>query len=146
VAVLGLHDGAMVEHGGSPEWGLVCAMAYGFQQFRAQIKAGVEGSSPRGIPCNVGHWKVACGSEDSALALSIGGRELQGVVSTGSSPNGCGTASASSSGSHHGPKHCQEAALCVGVAARVLLIFVKIPHQGLPIYRGFAPQSCIARI
>jgi hypothetical protein len=24
--------------------------------------------------------------------------------------------------------------------------FARIPHEGLPIYRGFAPRSCIARI
>jgi hypothetical protein len=34
-------------------------------------------------------------------------------------PNRCGTTSASSSGSRHGPKHRREAALCVGAAARV---------------------------
>jgi hypothetical protein len=30
---LGLHGGAMAERGGSPEWGLECAMAYGSQRF-----------------------------------------------------------------------------------------------------------------
>jgi hypothetical protein len=29
-AALGLHSGAMAERGGSPEWGPVCAMVYGF--------------------------------------------------------------------------------------------------------------------
>jgi hypothetical protein len=29
-AALGLHSGAMAEHGGSPEWGLACAMVCGF--------------------------------------------------------------------------------------------------------------------
>jgi hypothetical protein len=62
---------------------------------------------------------VACDSKDSAPILSHGGRELQGVESTGPSPNGWGTASASSSGSHRGPKYCRVAALCVGVAAKV---------------------------
>jgi hypothetical protein len=109
----------MAECGGSPEQGLACATAFGFGQFRAQIKAGVEGSSPRGFPANGDHQKMACSSKDSALALGNGGRELQGAVSTGSSPNGCNTASASSSGSRHGPKHRREVALCVGAAARV---------------------------
>jgi hypothetical protein len=49
----GLHGGAMAERGGSPEWGLVCAMVYGFQRFQAQIKVEVEGSSPLGIPQHV---------------------------------------------------------------------------------------------
>jgi hypothetical protein len=40
------HGGAMAECGGSPERGLACSMAFNFGQFRAQIKAGVEGSSP----------------------------------------------------------------------------------------------------
>jgi hypothetical protein len=62
---------------------------------------------------------MACDGKDSAVALGNSGRELQGAISTGSSPNGCGTASASSLGSHHGPKHRQEAVLCVGAAARV---------------------------
>jgi hypothetical protein len=62
---------------------------------------------------------VACDCKDSALVLGNGRRELQGLESTGSSPNGCGKASASSSGSHCGPKHRRVAALCVGVAARV---------------------------
>jgi hypothetical protein len=101
--VLGLHSGALVERGGSPEWGLACATAYGFGRFRAQIKAGVEGSSPRGIPGNGGYQKMACGGKDSALALNNGRRELQWSVSTGSSPNVCSTASASSSGSRCGP-------------------------------------------
>jgi hypothetical protein len=118
-AVLGLHGGAMAERGGSSEWRLVCTMAYSFRRFWAQIKVGVEGSSPRGIPNNGGHRKMACGSKGSALALSNDGRELQGAVSAGSSPNGCSTASTSSSGSHHGPKHSREAALCVGVVSRV---------------------------
>jgi hypothetical protein len=94
-------------------------MAFGFGQFWAQIKAGVEGSSPRGFLANGDHRKKACSGKDSALALDNGGRELQGAVSTGSSPNGCGTASASSSGSRRGPKHRREAALCVGAVARV---------------------------
>jgi hypothetical protein len=109
----------MAEHGGSPEWGLACATAFDFGRFRAQIKTGVEGSSPRGFSANGGHWKMACGGKDSTLALSNGRRELQGAISTGSSPNGCDIASASSSGSHRGPKHRREAALCVGAAARV---------------------------
>jgi hypothetical protein len=96
----------MAERSGSPEQGLACATAFGFGQFRAQIKAGVEGSSPRGFPANGGHRKMACGDKDPALALDNGGRELQGAVSTSSSPNGCGTASASSSGSRRCPKHC----------------------------------------
>jgi hypothetical protein len=50
---LGLHGGAMTERGGSPEWALACATVYGFQRFRAQIKAEVEGFSPRGIPQHV---------------------------------------------------------------------------------------------
>jgi hypothetical protein len=109
----------MAECGGSPERGLACATAFGFGQFRAQIKAGVEGSSPRGFPANGDHRKKACGGKDLALALGNGGRELQGAVSTGSSPNGCDTVSASSSGSHRGPNHRREVALCVGAATRV---------------------------
>jgi hypothetical protein len=62
---------------------------------------------------------VACDSKDSTLVLGNGGRELQGVESTGSSPNGCGIVLASSSGSHRGLKHRREVALCVGAAARV---------------------------
>jgi hypothetical protein len=31
--VLGLHGSAMAERGGSPEWGLACAMVCDFQQF-----------------------------------------------------------------------------------------------------------------
>jgi hypothetical protein len=62
---------------------------------------------------------MACNEKDSAVALGNGGRELQGAVSTGSLPNGCGTALASSLGSRRGPKHRREAALCVGVVARV---------------------------
>jgi hypothetical protein len=62
---------------------------------------------------------VACGGMDSAFALGNGGRELQGAISTRSSPNGCGTVSGSSSDSRHGPKSRQEAALCVGVVTRV---------------------------
>jgi hypothetical protein len=54
---------------------------------------------------------VACDCKDSALVLGNGRRELQGLESTGSSPNGCGKASASSSGSHRGPKHRRVAAL-----------------------------------
>jgi hypothetical protein len=117
-AALGLHGGTMAERGGSLGWGLACTTAYDFGWFRAQIKAGVEGSSPRGTPGNGAHRKLASGGMDFALALGNGGRELQGAVSIGSSPNGCGTASASSSGSHRGPKHCREAALCVGAMAR----------------------------
>jgi hypothetical protein len=109
----------MAECGGSPEWGLACATAFGFGQFRAQIKVGVEGSSPRGFLKNGDHRKKACGGKDSSLALGNGGRELQGAISTSSSPNGSGTMSASSSGSHRGPKHHREAALCVGAVARV---------------------------
>jgi hypothetical protein len=109
----------MAECGGSPERGLACATAFGFGQFPAQIKAGVEGSSPRGFPTNGDHRKKACSGKDSTLSLGNGGRELQGAISTGSSPNGCGTVSASSSGSRRGPKHRREATLCVGVAARV---------------------------
>jgi hypothetical protein len=93
----------MAERSGSLERGLTCATTFVFGRFRAQIKAGVKGTSPRGFPANGGHRKMACGGKDSALALSNGGRELQGVVSTGSSLNGCGTASASWSGSRHGP-------------------------------------------
>jgi hypothetical protein len=110
-AALGLHGGAMAERGGSLEWRLVCATTYSFRRFWAQIKAGVEGSSPRGILDNGGHQKMACGSKGSALGLSNDGREPQGAVSTGSSPNGCSTTSASSSGSHRGPKHRREAGL-----------------------------------
>jgi hypothetical protein len=94
----------MAERSGSPEQGLVCATAFGFGQFRAQIKAGVEGSSPRGFSANGGHRKMVCSDKDPALALDNGGRELQGAISTGSSPNRCGTASASSSGSRRCPK------------------------------------------
>jgi hypothetical protein len=95
----------MAERRGSPEWGLACTMAISFGWFRAQIKAGVEESSPRGFSANYGQRKMACGGKESAHAFSNGGRELHGAVSTGSSPNRCGTASASSSGSLRGPKH-----------------------------------------
>jgi hypothetical protein len=95
----------MAERGGSLKWGLACATACGFQRFRARIKAGVEGFSPRGIPGSGGHRKVACDGKDYALVLSKGGRELQGAESTRSLPTGCGTASASSLGSRRGPKH-----------------------------------------
>jgi hypothetical protein len=74
----------MAECGGSPERGLACATAFG---------------------ANGDHRKKACSGKDSALVLSNGGRELQGAISTGFSPNGCGTASASSLGSRRGPKH-----------------------------------------
>jgi hypothetical protein len=80
VAALVFHGGAMAERGGPPEQGLACAMAFGFGQFRAQIKAGTEGSSPRGFPANGGHRKMACGGKDSTLPLSNGGREIQGAV------------------------------------------------------------------
>jgi hypothetical protein len=39
----------MFERGGSLEWWLACATVYGFQRFRAQIEAKVEGFSPRGF-------------------------------------------------------------------------------------------------
>jgi hypothetical protein len=100
-------------------WSSVVAHRSGFGRFRAQIKAGVEGSSPRGIPGNGSYQKMACSGKDSALALNNGRRELQWSVSTGSSPNVCSTASASSSGSRCGPKHRQDAALCVGATTRV---------------------------
>jgi hypothetical protein len=48
----------------SPKRGLACATAFGFGRFRAQIKAGVEGSSPRGFSANDGHRKMACGGKD----------------------------------------------------------------------------------
>jgi hypothetical protein len=67
-------------------------------------QCGVEGFSPRGIRDGDDYWKVVCDGKDSILVLNNGGRELQGAESTGSSPNGCGTASASSSGGHCGPK------------------------------------------
>jgi hypothetical protein len=105
--------------GGSPERGLVCATAFSFGRFQAQIKAGVEGSSPRGFPANADHRKMVCGGKDLAPVLGNGGRELQVAVSTRSSPNGCGTMSESSLCSHRAPKHRREAALCVGAAARV---------------------------
>jgi hypothetical protein len=95
----------MAERGGSPEWGLACAMVYGFQWFQAQIKALDEGFSPRGTPGGDDHRKVAHDGKASALVLSNGGRELQGVEWTESSSNGCSTASASSSSYHRGPKH-----------------------------------------
>jgi hypothetical protein len=96
-------------------------MRYGLRLWAilSSNQSGVEGSSPRGFSANGDHQKKACGGKDSALALGNGGWELQGAVSTSSSPNGCGTASASSSGSHRGPKHRREAALRVGAAARV---------------------------
>jgi hypothetical protein len=50
----------------------------------------------------------------------------EGAESTGSSSNGCGIASASSSCSHHGPKHHREVVLHAEAAARV---------------RGFRPGS-----
>jgi hypothetical protein len=109
----------MAEHDGSPEWGLVCAMDCGFQGFRAQIKAEDEGFSPRGTPGGDDYRKVAHDGKASALVLSNGGKELQGMQSIGSSSNGCGSTSASSSGSHRGPKHRLVAALCVGAVARV---------------------------
>jgi hypothetical protein len=112
---LDLHGGAMAKRGGSLEWGLACAMVYGFQRFQTQIKAEVEGFSPRGIPGGDSHWKVVCNGKDSTLVLGNGGRELHGAESTGSSPNRCGTAS----GSQCGAKHRREVALCVGAAARV---------------------------
>jgi hypothetical protein len=83
------------------------------------MKAEVEGFSPRGSLGSDDHRKVACDGNDSALVQDNGRRELRGAESTRSSPNGCGPASASSSGNHRGPKHRREAALCVGAAARV---------------------------
>jgi hypothetical protein len=62
---------------------------------------------------------VACGGKDTTLVLGNGKKDLQGAESIGSSPNGCGTASTSSTGSRRGPKHHQEAALCMGPVARV---------------------------
>jgi hypothetical protein len=56
---------------------------------------------------------MACGGKDSALALGNEGRELQGGVSTGTSPNVCDIALASSSGSRCGTKHHREAAFNV---------------------------------
>jgi hypothetical protein len=85
----------MAEHGGSPDWGLACAMVYGFQRFQAQIKAEDKGFSPRGTPGGSDHRKVARDGKASALVLGNGGRELQGAELTGSSSNGCGTVSAS---------------------------------------------------
>jgi hypothetical protein len=105
--------------GGSSEWGVVCTMVYGFQQFWAQMKAEDAGFSPTGTPGGGDHRKVACDGKALALVLDNGGWELQGVESTGSSSNRCGIVSASSSGSHHGPKHRRVAALCVGAATRV---------------------------
>jgi hypothetical protein len=63
--------------------------------------------------------KLAHDGKASTLVLGNDRRELQGVESIGSSSNGCGITSASSSGSHHGPKHRRVVALCVGAAARV---------------------------
>jgi hypothetical protein len=131
---LGLHADAMTEHGGSPDWGLACATAYSFRRFSAQIKVGVEGSSPRGIPGNGGHLMMACSRKDATLALANGGRELQGVVSTRSSPNRCGTASTSSR------------AVIVAKNSIERRRYARIPHEGLTIYRCFAPRSCVARI
>jgi hypothetical protein len=104
---------------GSPEWGLACTMVYDFQWFIAQIKAEDEGFSPRSTPGGGDHRKVARDGKASALVLGNGGRELQEVESTRSSSNGCGTASASSSGNCRGPKHHRVEMLCVGAATRV---------------------------
>jgi hypothetical protein len=70
---------------GSLEWGLACAMVYGFQRFQAQIKVKDEGFSPRGTMGGGGHQKVVRDCKTSALILSDGGRELQGADLTGSS-------------------------------------------------------------
>jgi hypothetical protein len=120
-----LHDGTMAEHDGLPEWGLAFTMVYGFQRFRAQIKAEDEGFSLRGTPGGGDHRKVAHDGKASALVLNNGGRELQGAELTGSSSNGCNTASASLSGSRHGPKHLRVVALCMGPVASVQLGFRK---------------------
>jgi hypothetical protein len=68
------------------------------------------------------------------------------AVSTGSSPNGCGTALASSSGSRRGPKHNLERRYAwerwLGFGSGL----ARIPHEGWPIYKGFTPWSCVARI
>jgi hypothetical protein len=64
------------------------------------------GISPGKVSASGGERKTACNIKALALVLDDDGRELQGVQSIGSSLNGRGTASASSSYSHHGPKHC----------------------------------------
>jgi hypothetical protein len=105
--------------GGSLEWGLACTMVYGFHRFQAQIKVEDEGFSPRGTTGGGGHRKVVRDGKTSTPILGDGGRELQGPESTGSSSNGCGTASACSSGSHRGTKHRRVVALHAEVAAWV---------------------------
>jgi hypothetical protein len=55
------------------------------------------GISPGKVSTSGGERKMACDGKASALVLDDDGRELQGVESTGSLSNGCGTASASSS-------------------------------------------------
>jgi hypothetical protein len=83
---------------------------------------------------------VACNGKDSALVLGIGGRELRGVESIGSSPNGVA--------------QYRQAHLAVIVAQNIVKrwryawewrlgfssVFAKIPREGLLIYRGFAPR------
>jgi hypothetical protein len=86
--VLVLHGGAMVERGGSLEWGLACTMVYGFQRFRAQIKAEVKGFSPRGILDGGDHrsWHTTVRLQLLSLAMTGGsskGWNRSGLRQTG---------------------------------------------------------------
>jgi hypothetical protein len=83
------------------------------------------GISSGRVSASGGEWKTACNGNTSAPILDDDGRELQGAKQTGSSSNGCGTASASSSCSHRGPKHHRVAALCAEAAARFSSFFCK---------------------
>jgi hypothetical protein len=77
--VTGPHDGAVAERGGSSERGLACAMVYGFQRFRAQIKAEDEGFSPRGTTGGSGHREITRDGDRLHSPPRVGVSRLQGI-------------------------------------------------------------------
>jgi hypothetical protein len=60
----------MAERGGSLEWWLVCATAYGFEWFQAQINVGVEGPHQEVFRATAvtGRWRAVARTQ---LLLSV---------------------------------------------------------------------------
>jgi hypothetical protein len=102
--------------------------------------------SPGRVLASGDERKTVCDGETQAPVFGNGGRELQGMESAGF----CET----------GATRRRQARRAVTVAQNTVewrryeqkrrlgfsSVFTKIPHEGSPIYRGFAPRSCATRI
>jgi hypothetical protein len=87
----------MAVRSSSPECLPSRATEVGFRQGLFLWDRSGVGISPRKVSASGGERKTSYNGKALALVLDDGGRELQGVESTGSSSNGHDTASASSS-------------------------------------------------